>query len=243
MTSAIESSQQDSDAEDAHLMSNHHDEEKDQNSNNVLCASRRQWIPLPRFGLITLVASTALISMLLSGLALHFLHLLNPQQPLGSSLPLPGTRFGSCGDTPTSARLANCTFDIVSFSWLPTPCADPELTAEFLRVRNWTWWLDTHTTTPVPFEEVAGGDYDQLFVTREYHMYHCTYMWRKLHRGLLKGLENAEKRGIVDTYIGEYGHTSHCEMMLLGMEEDHSVVDRNATDTAILMKFPHCMWT
>ena len=67
-------------------------------------------------------------------------------------------------------------------------------------------------------------------------------MWRKLHRGLLKGRENAEKRGVVDTYIGEYGHTAHCEMMLIGME-DGDVLDKNATDTAIKMKFPQCMWT
>jgi hypothetical protein len=95
----------------------------------------------------------------------------------------------------------------------------------------------------VSFEEVARGNHEKLFVTREYHMYHCTYMWRKLHRGMLRGGENEEKRGVVDTYIGSYGHTEHCEMMLLGMEGGEGVVDKNATDTAILMKFPQCMWT
>jgi hypothetical protein len=68
-------------------------------------------------------------------------------------------------------------------------------------------------------------------------------MWKKLHRGLLRGQENAERRGIVDTYIGKYEHTAHCEMMLLGMEGDEGVVDKTARDTAILMKFPQCMWT
>jgi hypothetical protein len=198
--------------------------------------------PLTTSGLVTLIASTALISMLLSGLGLHFLHILNPRHS-SESLPLPGSRFGSCGDTPSSARLSNCTFDIMSFSWLPSACDEPELTAEFSRVRNWTWWLDTDRTASVPFDEVARGDHSELFVTREYHMYHCTYMWRKLHRGLLKGQQNVEKRGIVDSYIGSYGHTSHCEMMLIGMEEDGGEVKKNATDTADLMKFPQCMWT
>lgn len=238
--SASESFQQDSDAEESHLISNHL--EKSQDSENLFRSRRKQWIPIPGSSLITVIASTALISTLLSGLALHFLHLLTSQQRLGISPPLPGTQFGSCGDTPASALQGNCTFDIMSFSWLPSPCADPDLTAEFLRIRNWTWWGDSETTKPVSFEEVAKGNHAELFVTREYHMYHCTYMWRKLHRGLLRSQENAEGRGIVDTYIGKYGHTAHCEMMLLGMEEE-SVVDKTATDTAILLKFPQCMWT
>jgi hypothetical protein len=131
----------------------------------------------------------------------------------------------------------------MSFSWLPATCADPKLTAEFLGMRNWTWWLDADTSVAVPFEEVSVGEHRELFVTREYHMYHCTYMWRKLHRGLLRGQDKAHGRGVVDTYIGEYGHTAHCEMMLLGMEGDGGAIDKAATDTAILMKFPQCMWT
>lgn len=219
-------------------MGQHHDEEKDPNSNELLHTRRRPWIQLTSPALITLLASTALITMLLSGLGLHFLHLLNSW----SSQTLPGTHFGSCGSTPSSARRANCTFDIMSFSWLPQPCSEPELTAEFSAIQNWTWWLDTDRNTSVTFEEVAQGEHKELFVSREYHMYHCTYMWRKLHRGLLRGRRNEERRGVVDTYIGEYGHTAHCEMMLLGMEGDEGVMDRNATDTAILMKFPQCMW-
>jgi hypothetical protein len=242
MASSSESCHQDTDTEDVFLMPHNQDEAKDQNANNLFYARRKRWNPFAKSSLITL-ACIALISMLLSGLALHFLHLINPQQYPGISSPLPGTPFGSCGDTPISARDNNCTFDIMSFSWLPTPCADPELTEEFLKVRNWTWWEDSDKSRSVPFEEVAKGDHKQLLVTREYHMYHCTYMWRKLHRGLLKSRENAEGRGVVDTYIGEYVHTAHCEMILLGMEGEESGVNKTATDTAIFMKFPQCMWT
>ena len=245
MTSIAKSLQRDSDAENEHLMSHSsHDQdgEKLPNSDRLAFHSGRQWKSFTTPGLITLVASTALISMLLSGLGLHFLHIFNPRQSSQATLPVPGTRFGSCGDTPSSARHANCKFDIMSFSWLPPACDDPELTVEFSHVRKWTWWVDSNRTTSVPFEEVALGFHSELFVTREYHMYHCTYMWRKLHRGLLKAQENAEKRGVVDSYIGAYDHTSHCEMMLVGMEEDGGVIDKDVVDTAILMKFPQCMY-
>lgn len=244
MTQPTKPSQRDLDPENEHLMSHafhdDHDEEKLQNSDKSLCSSGNKLRPFTTPGLVTLITSTALISMLLSGLALRFLHIFNLPE---SSSPLPGSRFGSCGNTTSSARRANCTFDIMSFSWLPSACDDPKLTAEFSRVRNWTWWLDTDKMTFVPFEEVARGDHSELFVAREYHMYHCTYMWKKLHRGLLKSQQNAEKRGIMDSYIGNYGHTSHCEMMLLGMEEDGGEINKDATDTAILMKFTQCVWT
>jgi hypothetical protein len=130
----------------------------------------------------------------------------------------------------------------MSFSWLPKPCADPELTMEFLSIRNWTWWLDAEATTAVPFDDVATGNFEELFVTREFHLYHCTYMWRKLHRGMLKAVEMDENRGIVDSYVGDYKHTAHCEMILIGMKGDHGVVDMNATDTVIGRKFPQCVW-
>lgn len=68
-------------------------------------------------------------------------------------------------------------------------------------------------TLPVPYSEVITGTYDGLFVTQEYHMKHCTYMWKKLQRavsGESRGKEN------VDGYIGRMEHTEHCEMMLLG---------------------------
>jgi hypothetical protein len=150
-----ESSQHDSDAENGILMSpiaTNTVKKKAQNSNELFYINRNQRTPLTRIGLITLLVSTALTSMLLSGLGLHFLHLLNPQ----TSKSIPGQRFSSCGDTSSPARLANCTFDIMSFSWLPTPCSDPELTAEFSQLRSWTWWLDTDQTASVPLKKWRG---------------------------------------------------------------------------------------
>lgn len=234
MSSPIDSLEQQSDAEDALLILDH---EKLQVSN------QKQWIPPKKSSLIVIIASTAIFSTLLSGFILHLLHILKTHQPCGSSAPIPGASFGSCGNTTSSALLANCTFDVMSFSWLPLPCSDPELTAEFLNLREWSWWLDESATIVLPFEKVATGEYAAVYVTREYHMYHCTYMWRKLHRGVLKAQENAEKRGIVDDYIGAYQHTSHCEKMLVGQEGDQSVVDKTVIDTQILSKFPRCMWT
>ncbi|PMD29153.1 hypothetical protein L207DRAFT_262418 [Hyaloscypha variabilis F] len=243
MASILDTSRPKSNAEEEKLIPHSEDEEEDQIINQFYHNPKGKWMPATQSSLLTLVAITALTSTLLSGLAFHFFHPFGPQGYTTDTPPVPGTHFGSCGDTPSSARQANCVFDIMSFSWLPNACAEPELTTEFLGLRNWTWWIDADKQEPVPFDEVAWGDHTELYVTREYHMYHCTYMWRKLHRGLLRGQSNAEGRGVVDTYIGQYGHTAHCEMMLLGMESDGEGIDKTATDTIITMKFPQCMWT
>jgi hypothetical protein len=176
MASVPESSQPDSDAEEDHLISHEYEDAKDRRIDELHYSRRRTWIPATTSSLVTLVVVTALLSMLLSGFALYFLHLLGPQQPSRIAHPQPGTRFGFCGDTPASARQANCTFDLMSFSWLPPACAETELTTEFLRLKNWTWWIDAEKNNPVPLHEVSKGEYRELYVTREYHMYHCTYM-------------------------------------------------------------------
>lgn len=227
--------EQDQDEDEiSHLIysSHDHDEEKVQRPRN---RSTKSWLPCTPLSLMVIIASTAIIFLFISILVFHLTTISEP-------LPKPGTTFGSCGNTTLTARAANCVFDSMSFSWLPAACSDPSLTSEFLALRNWTWYLDQDQTETVSLEEVVRGEHAQLFVTREYHMYHCTYMWRKLHRGVLKAQEEeGNRRGVVDTYIGRYQHTAHCEMMLLGMGGEESV-DKAKTDTAILMKFPKCMY-
>jgi hypothetical protein len=251
----------DHDAENAHLISQSQpqshdlDEEKlNTSGSSKLHSSRKLWPPQTRIVLVTLLSITSILTTLIS---IIIVFIFNSKTP---ALPNPGSIFGDCGSSPSSALAADCIFDPLSFSWLPQSCADLELTSQFLGLKNWTWWVDQERKDEVGVGEVMKGEYKALFVTREYHMLHCTYMWRKMHRGMMlaqsvkgnrvEGSENGNSRaggqskgrGIIDTYIGSYAHTAHCEMMLLGMEGEEGGVDKNATDTAILMKFPRCMW-
>lgn len=136
--------------------------------------------------------------------------------------------FGNCGGSPAEAQKLGCQFDPMSFSWLPSACYDAELVTQFLALRDWTWSLDRKRQATVSREEVLTGELTDLYVSREYHIFHCTFQWRKMHRGI--------QRGVIDTYIGNYEHTSHCERMIT---DD---VPRNLTDTKIRMKFPRCQF-
>jgi hypothetical protein len=136
--------------------------------------------------------------------------------------------FGDCGTSPAEAHSLGCQFDAMSFSWLPAGCYDTELVDDFLALRNWEWFYDTARQHAIPKEEVLKGELTNLIVTREYHLFHCTYQWRKMHRGMVKG--------VIDSYIANYEHTAHCEHMLTER------VPINTTDTVIVMKFPHCQY-
>ena len=134
----------------------------------------------------------------------------------------------SCGDDVDTARSNGCFFDIMSFSWLPPLCYDGELVEQFLGLQDWRWYADAGGKQPVPKEEVLAGQHPELFVSGEYHQFHCTYMWRKLHRAILGN-------GRVDSYIGNYHHTEHCEKMLTSPRRGG-----DALNTIIRSKFTSC---
>ncbi|PVH73087.1 hypothetical protein DL98DRAFT_398522, partial [Cadophora sp. DSE1049] len=134
----------------------------------------------------------------------------------------------SCGTSSAEAVSLGCHFDVMSFAWLPQACFDGELSHQFLALRDWEWFLDSEGTHGVDMGSVLAGEYSQLYVTQEYHMYHCTYMWRKMHRAALRG-------AALDGYIGSMMHTEHCEQMLMDHE---STIDE--TNTMIFTKFVEC---
>lgn len=204
--------------------------------------------PSTTISLILLLVVTATASALLMGSAVYTLDRFgrSPASGFSSSTSKPGTLFGDCGETVPDAIASGCIYDVMSSIWLPPTCADPELTQQFLALKAWTWWYDRNMTQKVPFAEVQAGEHEALWVSREFHWYHCTYMWRKFHRGVLKGIENLEddanesramvKGGVTDSYIGKYHHTEHCEKMLID-ETPGEVVD-----TEIKRKFGKCIW-
>lgn len=137
-------------------------------------------------------------------------------------------KTASCGNSSESALAAGCKFDIMSFTWSHPDCFDGELMTEFLSLRNWTWWFDTAGEHSVPLDKVASGRYTNLYVTWEYHLAHCTFMWKKMHRAI------SQQRPL-DSYIGNFNHTVHCERMLLN--HMNLLEDKN---TIIRIKYPYC---
>ncbi|KAE8381907.1 hypothetical protein BDV26DRAFT_289107 [Aspergillus bertholletiae] len=175
--------------------------------------------------------SLILLSVLVGILAATLLIITNPTIK-GALVPVPKKLHKPCGSTPSEARKAGCHFDVISFCWLPDACYDAELSQQFDHENKLEWYLDPNRTLPLSHQEIMTGEYTGLYVNWEYHLRHCTAMWKKMHRAVL----GSGGREAIDGYIGVYEHTEHCEMMLLG---DRSI-EWEAINTRIAVKFPDC---
>lgn len=138
----------------------------------------------------------------------------------------------TCGSSPEEARHLGCRFNVMSFTWVPSPCFDEELIDEFLSSPStpWKWFSEPNSTTAstVPVGEVLSGQFPELYVTNAFHTTHCTFTWKQLHRALAV-------LGYLDSYIGNYEHTLHCEQMLLSRSLDLAQIE-----TTIRRKFSTC---
>lgn len=172
---------------------------------------------LSRLKIPALTATIAIITIAVLGFIIYY-----------SSLP---RHLKDCSGLSIEERALACRFDIMSFSWLPPACFDGELIEEFNRVKEWGYWEHKKGVGgQVPMEEAQKGLRD-LYVSWDHHRHHCIYMWKKLHRAVVSGRP-------IDSYVGNYGHTKHCERMLFS--EETSNLSIALINSPILIKTPFC---
>jgi hypothetical protein len=150
---------------------------------------------------------------------------------LSASKPSANVKIAPCGNSSTEALAAGCHFDIISFSWLPDECYDAELAFEFKNFNNWAYYLDRNRTWPVSQELALTGGFAGLYTEFEYHLRHCTYMWKKLHRAML-----GKGKAAIDSINGQYTNTEHCSHMLLTRRD----VNLDVINAVIVVKYPDC---
>jgi hypothetical protein len=114
-----------------------------------------------------------------------------------------------CGITPAEARANGCVFEMTGFSWLPKECSDPAVEAEFMTSIDLKYYRDENYTQEVSLDEVRRGDGPGFFVKQDYHLAHCGFLFKKLHKAISQGRK-------VDGLVSPVHHTSHCVDMLLG---------------------------
>ena len=138
--------------------------------------------------------------------------------------------YTNCGNTFEEARARGCLFDTISFSWLAPECHDEELVAEFDKLPIvWHFYTDPAGTQEVPMDVVERGE-RALYVPWSHHLWHCSFLWRKMHRAVMAGTP-------VDSYIGLYAHTKHCSQIMVAENSLHPMDEVN---TIMTLKFPYC---
>lgn len=133
-----------------------------------------------------------------------------------------------CGQSPEDAVEAGCVFDLMSFAWIYPVCVDEELTTEFLKLKDWAWWTDADGSEEVAQDEVALGRHKEIFVTWEYQLQQCVYLWKKIQRA-------AADRDQLDTFTLDPDHTAQCIEMLLDRE-----APVEETKTLMVSKYTGC---
>jgi hypothetical protein len=128
-----------------------------------------------------------------------------------------------CGKTPIEAVARGCTYDHLAAAWLPKHCRDDGLLKMFEQIgvengHNWTYYNYPEMTTELSIEEVSmrgiifNGTDDAarilevagiVYITTDWHMSHCLYLWWKLSRAMLNGT-------VMSPRYRDEGHVKHC---------------------------------
>jgi hypothetical protein len=124
-------------------------------------------------------------------------------------------RFSPCGNSPEQAVDAGCTFDPLTFQWLPKSCPR-DVTEDWENYNNgtaWRYWRDEHG------QEEIEGDYTSLatqigngeyWTTSGEHVTHCTYMLLRYHIAASRG-------DLTDPSTRSPTHAHHCVGYILRM--------------------------
>jgi hypothetical protein len=177
-----------------------------------------------------------------------------PAQVLAISdeLPHPGSPLPyirqerPCGWTADEARAAGCTFDIMAATWLPDECYDDDISSAFRTHGPWEFytnssdfaftdtirWPSADQLTLLPDEKSAS---EQRFVwaTRRYHLTHCIFLLRRLHR-----LVDGGKR--LDSALEDYHHSKHCGDMIEKSLDGGGPIPMDLVMTFVVIGYPSC---
>lgn len=92
-------------------------------------------------------------------------------------------RYIQCpGDSSDAARQAGCSFDVLLYGWLLSPCFDEEMYSYHAKPGSgfdYGFYDDEEGTEGIPMTELMEGNYErypEAFVSYEEHWQHCSYL-------------------------------------------------------------------
>ncbi|KAJ2975507.1 hypothetical protein NQ176_g5483 [Zarea fungicola] len=195
---------------------------------------QRRWVPMLSSFILGVVSMGALLVLYSSLMmkpvphARNIPHAANGSDP-ATGLPLAWSH-GDCGNSPEDAMARGCQYSIVLHSWLPPSClteADAQDAKDMYHGRHWPYEIAEGKN--LTMDELGAGDYGNFKTTFDWHVTHCMYVWKRLHRILLDPTLE------LDTYTANYHHTSHCVKMIGGHPEGPK-----DSGTRIFVKYPKC---
>lgn len=155
-----------------------------------------------------LIASLTLVTIIVALTASIFWSIFSSSRSCTNTLHAPDdSKVLHCGSSPAEARSLGCKLQTWSYSWVPEPCFDAELSEEFIAIhikQDLPYYADTNGTQVVDFDAVYKGDIKLLYTVWGSHYWHCAFMMRKFFR----------RRAAFTESTWEYEHVAHCQMWL-----------------------------
>lgn len=156
----------------------------------------------------------------------------SPSLPRGMNRVNPSTahQLQPCGTDAATARAKGCIFDLLTLAWLAPECYDADLSEEFLEVASETFYYDAEGLLPIEsYEKLSEREINVTsHTTRRYHVFHCAYGWRLMHKMLERG-------GMLESGLSGYHHTEHCTATLM-----NTSVPLDAVITRVEISYPDC---
>lgn len=167
-------------------------------------------------------------------------------QPSYKSTPQPKVIY-DCGYDITSAKAADCAFDMLSHTWVPKPCYDSETDAEF---REWIfkpnrtggafpYFLSSRLTANTHIDGIDAlsaipGD-TWIWSHGEEHVGHCIFVTRRIHRALEGKFKWSDD-------VANFDHTSHCAHEVLESILEKTPLKRfEGAKITLKVKFDKCI--
>ena len=133
-----------------------------------------------------------------------------------------------CGTTAEEARANGCIFDLLTLAWLAPACYEKDLSEEFLEVASEPFYYDIEGKHQIENYEILSERTEPSWTTRRYHIYHCSYGWRLMHKMIEQGR-------MLESGLSSYHHTEHCTDTLM-----NQTVPMEDVITRIIIMYPDC---
>lgn len=141
-----------------------------------------------------------------------------------------GSILGSCGSSPEEALDLGCHYDMMSSTWDWPECHDHELLQEMVAEQNLTWYLDKKHTQAISQDIAYSGNFTRLYPLMDFHISHCVYMWRKMHKAVLL-------QAPLDEELWSYEHTLHCSRLIMDWHKPRKTISRSMPGYPVCRKY------
>ncbi|APA10682.1 hypothetical protein SS1G_12464 [Sclerotinia sclerotiorum 1980 UF-70] len=134
------------------------------------------------------------------------------------STPNPTNPSIDCGTTESTAKAANCTFNLMSFSYVPPFCTDTTLLPQFTNSHatlppdsagTFPWYRWSNRTDPIPQDANELSKYPFIWTTHEWHIAHCLYNWALTSEAVGRVLAGEKNVWVLGDAV-EGAHIAHC---------------------------------